>query len=86
MLESSGDAESLTLRAVAREAAIAAPSIYRHFSDKDELVNAVVADRFGRLDDVLRAAFARPPVPALIDAVLVGQVWSLYPCLSTDAR
>ena len=40
----------LTLAAVAREAGIAAPSIYRHFPDRDELVEAVVADRFDRLD------------------------------------
>jgi AcrR family transcriptional regulator len=53
ILESSGSAHALTLRAVAREVGIAAPSIYRHFSDRHELVEAVVADRFGRLDDAL---------------------------------
>lgn len=64
LLESSGDAEALTLRAVAREVGIAAPSIYRHFSDKHELVEAVVADRFERLDDALVQAMAGVCDPA----------------------
>jgi AcrR family transcriptional regulator len=58
LLESSGSAESVTLRGVAREAGIAAPSIYRHFSDKNQLVEAVVADRFQRLDGALTRAMA----------------------------
>jgi AcrR family transcriptional regulator len=64
LLESSGDAEGLTLRAVAREVGIAAPSIYRHFSDKNELVEAVVADRFEQLDDALVRAMAAAGDPA----------------------
>ncbi|HZD74822.1 MAG TPA: TetR/AcrR family transcriptional regulator [Actinomycetota bacterium] len=64
LLESSGDAEGLTLRAVAREVGIAAPSIYRHFSDKNELVEAVVADRFERLDAALVQAMAGAGDPA----------------------
>jgi AcrR family transcriptional regulator len=64
LLESSGDAETLTLRAVAREVGIAAPSIYRHFSDRSELVEAVVADRFERLDDALVQAMAGVGDPA----------------------
>lgn len=64
LLESSGDAQVLTLAAVAREAGIAAPSIYRHFSDRDELVEAVVADRFDRLDEALVGAMAGISDPA----------------------
>ncbi len=64
LLEACGDAEILTLRAVAREAGIAAPSIYRHFPDKSDLVRAVVADRFGRLDDALRDAMTGAGDPA----------------------
>jgi AcrR family transcriptional regulator len=64
LLESLGDADGLTLRAVAREVGIAAPSIYRHFSDKNELVEAVVADRFERLDDALVQAVAGVSDPA----------------------
>jgi AcrR family transcriptional regulator len=64
LLESSGDAQVLTLAAVAREAGIAAPSIYRHFHDCSELVEAVVADRFERLDDVLVGAMTGASDPA----------------------
>jgi AcrR family transcriptional regulator len=64
LLEASGDAQALTLAAIAREAGIAAPSIYRHFSDRSQLVEAVVADRFARLDEVLLEAMAGAPSPA----------------------
>jgi len=67
LLEASGDAQALTLAAVAREAGIAAPSIYRHFADRGQLVEAVVADRFERLDATLLGAMTATsgPVEAL---------------------
>jgi AcrR family transcriptional regulator len=65
LLESSGGASALTLSAVAREAGIAAPSIYRHFSNLSQLVEAVVADRFERLDQGLAEAMAGTPSPAV---------------------
>jgi AcrR family transcriptional regulator len=64
LLESSGDARVLTLAAVAREAGVASPSIYRHFPGLDQLVEAVAADRFQRLDEVLLEAMAGAPGPA----------------------
>lgn len=64
LLESSGDAQALTLAAVAREAAIAAPSIYRHFADRNQLIEAVVADRFERLDEALLDAMTGASGPA----------------------
>jgi AcrR family transcriptional regulator len=64
LLESSGDPHALTLAAAAREAGIAAPSIYRHFTDRNQLVEAVVADRFQRLDEALLGAMAGAPSPA----------------------
>ena len=45
--ESGGDA--VTLRAVARGAGITAPSIYAHFADLDEVVEAVVDSTFHAL-------------------------------------
>jgi AcrR family transcriptional regulator len=63
LLEASGDARLLTLAAVAREAGIAAPSIYRHFADLSQLVEAVVADRFQQLDDALLSAMTDHPNP-----------------------
>jgi len=64
LLESSGDAHVLTLTAVAREAGIATPSVYRHFSGLSELIEAVVADRFQRLDEALVEAMTAAPHPA----------------------
>lgn len=52
VLAASPDRAGLSLRAVAREAGIAAPSVYLQFADKAELVTAVLADHF----DQLRAA------------------------------
>jgi AcrR family transcriptional regulator len=54
----------MTLRGVAREAGIAAPSIYRHFPSRNELVEAVVANRFHRLDQALARAMAGTTDPA----------------------
>jgi AcrR family transcriptional regulator len=56
-----GTAEAVTLRAVAREVGIAAPSIYLHFADRDELLDAVVVQTFADFGDHLRAAFLAAP-------------------------
>jgi AcrR family transcriptional regulator len=64
LLESSGDAHAVTLTAVAREAGIATPSIYRHFADREQIIEAVVADRFQRLDHALTEAMATASEPA----------------------
>src|SRR3954447_9534225 len=42
MLDELGDDEALSLRAVAREIGVAAPSVYLHFADRDALVYAVL--------------------------------------------
>jgi AcrR family transcriptional regulator len=44
LLVASGNPEHVTLRGVARAVGVAAPSIYLHFSDRDELLAAVLAD------------------------------------------
>ncbi|MEV5681287.1 TetR/AcrR family transcriptional regulator [Streptomyces sp. NPDC052179] len=44
-----GSADRLTMRAVAKEVGISAPSIYLHFSDKTELVWAALEDRYNEL-------------------------------------
>ena len=46
MIAEAGDDSALTLRGVARRVGIAAPSIYRHFTDVDELKMAVVKHSF----------------------------------------
>ncbi|WP_328315689.1 TetR/AcrR family transcriptional regulator [Streptomyces sp. NBC_00388] len=59
LLDEWGGAEKLTMRAVAREAGVAAPSIYLHFSDKADLVWAALEDKYADLAARMRAADAR---------------------------
>jgi AcrR family transcriptional regulator len=56
LLMKEGSAEKLTIRAVAQEVGVAAPSIYLHFSDKTELIWTALSDKYAQLADVLRAA------------------------------
>ncbi|WP_433078098.1 TetR/AcrR family transcriptional regulator [Dactylosporangium sp. CA-052675] len=49
LLEREGNEEALTLRSVAREAGISAPSIYTHFADRDAILDAVLNIAFERL-------------------------------------
>ncbi|MFF1757197.1 TetR/AcrR family transcriptional regulator [Streptomyces sp. NPDC058266] len=53
-----GSSDRLTMRAVAKEVGISAPSIYLHFSDKTELVWAALEDRYGELAAQMTAAAA----------------------------
>lgn len=55
-LLAAGDPASLTLRAVAREAGVAAPSVYGHFEDLDELLLAVVEHHLAELRTVVERA------------------------------
>lgn len=48
--------EAVSMRAVADAVGVTAPSIYRHFADKDELLTAVVVDVFEELDAAMLAA------------------------------
>lgn len=49
ILEREGDEAAITLRSVAREAGIAAPSIYAHFADRDAIIETVLDIAFERL-------------------------------------
>jgi AcrR family transcriptional regulator len=51
-----GTEQSVTLRAVAREAGITAPSIYSHFADRDSILLAVTQNGFAELERELRAS------------------------------
>ena len=53
LIERTGSAEAVTLRAVAREAGIAAPSIYAHFPDRDAVLMAVVLRIFEELTEAI---------------------------------
>ena len=61
LLATSGSRDGVTLRAIAREAGIAAPSIYPHFSDRDAILDAVVARTFVALAETCRRAAATAP-------------------------
>lgn len=58
LLQEHGSEDAVTLRAVAREAGIAAPSIYAHFPTADAIVGAVVAETFEALTAALEASRA----------------------------
>src|ERR1700748_3103910 len=69
LIERTGSAEAVTLRAVAREVGIAAPSIYPHFADREAIVTAVVGRVFDELAEAIKvgAAAAGPdPVDQLV--------------------
>jgi AcrR family transcriptional regulator len=53
-----GSVEKLTVRAVAREVGVTAPSIYLHFADKAELVWAALEDKYSELASRMRTADA----------------------------
>ncbi|WP_328494808.1 TetR/AcrR family transcriptional regulator [Streptomyces sp. NBC_00414] len=56
LLDADGDERAVTLRAVARRAGIAAPSIYPHFHDRPALVLQVMRQAFAGLSVRIRSA------------------------------
>jgi AcrR family transcriptional regulator len=48
-----GSADAMSIRAVASHVGVTPPSIYLHFADKEALLDAVLVDLFGELDDVM---------------------------------
>ncbi|MFS8199479.1 WHG domain-containing protein [Streptomyces sp. CWNU-52B] len=56
LLEADGDERAVTLRAVARRAGIAAPSIYPHFADQPALMLQVMRQAFDELAAWIRSA------------------------------
>jgi len=58
LLVETADESAVSIRAIADRVGVTAPSIYRHFADKDTLLLSVVEMVFGRLDAALEAAAA----------------------------
>jgi AcrR family transcriptional regulator len=56
LLEQAGTEEAVTLRAVARQVGISAPSIYAHFADRDAIVDAIVDAAFDDFNTAIYAA------------------------------
>ena len=63
LLVETADESAVSIRAIAERVGVTAPSIYRHFPDKDTLMLHVVETIFGRLDDALEAAAAGATSP-----------------------
>ena len=57
MIETRRDSE-LSLREVARQAAVSPTAVYRHYADKDALLSAISTEGFNRLNAAFRSAGA----------------------------
>lgn len=70
LLDETNDESAVSIRAIAERVGVSAPSIYRHFEDKEALLNAVCADVFAQLQFGIAAAVAEAgdPVDALARA------------------
>lgn len=56
LLDRWGSDEKLTMRAVAQEVGVSAPSIYLHFTDKSELVWAALENKYAQLAELMGEA------------------------------
>jgi AcrR family transcriptional regulator len=79
ILERLQDDEALSLRAVARDIGVAAPSVYLHFADRDELVLAVMEACHAELAAAVEngAAQAADPVDKLRRRAATHVEWAL---------
>ncbi|GGF18083.1 TetR/AcrR family transcriptional regulator [Subtercola lobariae] len=64
LIDTTDDTNALTLRGVARQASISAPSIYSHFDNLTLLVEAVLQSSFHELAESVRTAMAAEQQPA----------------------
>jgi AcrR family transcriptional regulator len=56
IVERTGSEEAVTLRAVARQVGISAPSIYSHFPDREAILNAIIDGAFIDFNAAIKAA------------------------------
>lgn len=63
LLEKTGSEDAISLRAIARQAGIAPPSVTRHFADVTDIIDALVANETGVLHQALLQAFAASSDP-----------------------
>lgn len=69
-------APALSLRAIARDLGIAAPSIYNHFSDRDALVTALIMEAYESLGTTqLTASHAVPESDLLGRLLSIGKAY-----------
>jgi AcrR family transcriptional regulator len=62
--------DALTMRRLAEEVGIRAPSLYKHVPDKATLETAIVEDSLFTMGEVLHAALRRPGRAGVVTAVL----------------
>jgi AcrR family transcriptional regulator len=55
-----GGPEAISLKALAKELGVSQPAPYRHFADRDALLQAVTAEAFRQFNAILRQAVAKP--------------------------
>jgi AcrR family transcriptional regulator len=55
-----GGPEAISLKALAKELGVSQPAPYRHFADRDALLQAVTAEAFRQFNAILREAVAQP--------------------------
>jgi AcrR family transcriptional regulator len=82
LLSASGDPDVLSLRAVAREAGVAAPSVYLQFESKDALLRAVVAAHFVGFQQAIEASLETgndPPSRLFAGCLAYCQFAASYP-------
>jgi AcrR family transcriptional regulator len=63
---------ALTMRRLADDLGMRAPSLYKHFPDKAHLEAALIEDIFFDIGDVLHAALARPGRAGVVRSVLTA--------------
>ena len=68
LMAAASSSDDVSIRAVANAVGVSSPSIYLHFADKQELINAVVIDVFEALDrDMVAAGVdAQTPIERLL--------------------
>jgi AcrR family transcriptional regulator len=55
-----GGPEAVSIKALAKELGVSQPAPYRHFADREALLQAVTAEAFRQFNAILRAAIGRP--------------------------
>jgi AcrR family transcriptional regulator len=55
-----GGPEAISLKALAKELGVSQPAPYRHFADRDALLQAVTAEAFRQFTAILREAIGKP--------------------------
>jgi AcrR family transcriptional regulator len=70
LIDATDDSNALTLRGIARQAGISAPSIYPHFADVTAVTDAVLERSFQQLEQAVTNAIEAHPVPS--DALMAG--------------